>query len=495
MATEHVDVLIAGAGVSGIGAACHLTREAPTKSYLVLERRDRMGGTWDLFRYPGVRSDSDMFTFGYNFRPWNETKVLADGPAIRNYVEETAREYGVDRHIRYGMRVLKASWSSEQSLWTLDVRDEKTRRRKKFTANFVIACTGYYDYDNGYRPHFDGEEDFAGPIVHPQHWPADLDYRGKRVVVIGSGATAVTLVPAMAPDAAHVTMLQRSPSYILSLPADDTVSARLRRLLPDSVVFAMARRRNIGLQRALYQVSRARPGVVRSALLKLAERQLSGSSDLANFSPRYNPWDQRLCVVPDGDLFKAIRSGKADVVTDRVERFTAHGVRLASGAELPADIIVTATGLNVQLLGGADVEVDGQPVAVNEGVTYKGVMLEGVPNAVLIFGYTNASWTLKVDLACEYTCRLLNHMDRRGYTQVVARAAESDRGTTSVMDTLTSGYVLRADHLIPRQGTRPPWRVRNDYLRDIPVLRYGPIDDGVLRFTRTPARAAASVPA
>jgi monooxygenase len=487
MAVEHVDVLIVGAGVSGIGAACHLTRECPSRSYLILERRERIGGTWDLFRYPGVRSDSDMFTFGYRFRPWNELKVLADGPAIRQYVEDTAREYGVDEHIRFGMRVLKASWSSDDSRWTLDVRDEVTRRRKRFTANFVIACTGYYNYDAGFRPDFPGEEDFSGQIVHPQFWPEDLDYRGKKVVVIGSGATAVTLVPAMADDAAQVTMLQRSPTYVLTLPATDKISEKMLRIMPASVVWRMTRRRNIALQRSLYGMSRSRPRFVRSLILKSAERQLRGATDMKHFTPRYNPWDERLCIVPDGDLFKAIRSGKAQIVTDRIERFTPTGIRLESGTELEADIIVTATGLNVQLMGGAELEVDGKPIALHDALTYKSVMLEGVPNASLVFGYTNASWTLKADLASEYTCRLLNYMQAHGYTQVVARATPADRGTGSVLDALQSGYVRRASHLLPRQGRSGPWHVRNDYVRDVPMLRYGAIDDGVLQFAKEPA--------
>jgi monooxygenase len=495
MAVEHVDVLIVGAGVSGIGAACHLTRDCPGKSYLVLERRQRMGGTWDLFRYPGVRSDSDMFTFGYEFRPWNATKVLADGPSIQRYIEETAAEYGVDEHIRYGMQVLKASWSSEQGVWTIETRDAATKRRKKFTANFLMACTGYYSYDEAYRPEFPGEADFTGSIIHPQHWPEDLDYRGKKVVVIGSGATAVTLVPAMAGEAGHVTMLQRSPTYILSLPAEDKISEQLLRVLPASVVFRMARRRNIGLQRALYGVSRSRPRAMRSLMLKLAERQLGGSSDLKHFSPTYDPWDQRLCIVPNGDLFKAVRSGRADIVTDRVDRFTATGVRLASGDELEADIVITATGLNVQLMGGAAVEVDGATLDLHDRLTYKSVLLEGVPNASLVFGYTNASWTLKADLACEYTCRLLNHMSAHGFTQVVARATGDDRGTGTVLSTLNSGYVRRAAKILPRQGSRAPWLVRNDYLRDVPVLRYGAIDDGVLQFSSAPVDTSAKLPA
>jgi cation diffusion facilitator CzcD-associated flavoprotein CzcO len=490
MPPEHVDVLIVGAGVSGIGAACHLTRNCPDKSYLILERRQRMGGTWDLFRYPGVRSDSDMFTFGYSFRPWNATKVLADGTSIREYVEETAAEYGVDEHIRYGMHVLKGSWSTETGRWTVEVRDAGTKRRKKLTANFLMACSGYYNYDEGYRPDFPGEADFTGTVVHPQFWPEDLDYRGKRVVIIGSGATAVTLLPAMAPDTAHITMLQRSPTYILTLPAEDKISEKLRRFLPDSTVWRMARRRNILLQRGLYQLSRSRPDMVRNLMIKLAARQLRGKSDIANFSPRYKPWDERLCVVPNGDLFAAVRSGKADIITDRIERFTPTGIKLESGDELDADIIITATGLNVQMLGGAEVEVDGEPLELSKRVAYKSVMLDGVPNAVLVFGYTNASWTLKADLACEYACRLLNHMDRHGYRQAVPVASDADRGTNSVLDALNSGYVRRAEGLLPRQGTNGPWLVRQDYLRDVPILRLGSIDDGVLKFSREPAPAA-----
>jgi cation diffusion facilitator CzcD-associated flavoprotein CzcO len=482
MAVEHVDVLIVGAGISGVGAACHLTRESPGKRYLILERRERMGGTWDLFRYPGIRSDSDMFTFGYNFRPWNETKVLADGPSIRQYVADTAAEYGVDKHIRYGITVTKASWSTEESQWTLETVDAATGLQRLFTANFVIACTGYYDYDQGYRPAFPDEDAFGGPIVHPQHWPEDLDYRNKRVVIIGSGATAVTLVPAMAEDAAHVTMLQRSPTYIMSLPVRDTISEKLRRVLPDDVVFRLARRRNITIQRAMYRLSRSRPGVVRNILLKGAARQLHGRSDMKHFTPDYDPWDQRLCVVPDGDLFRVIRHGRADIVTDRIKRFTSTGIELASGDELAADIIISATGLNVQLLGGAELEVDGEPVPLNQRVSYKSVLLEGVPNASLVFGYTNASWTLKADLAAEYTCRLLNHMDAHGYTQAVVHAGAEDRGPDSVLGALDSGYVRRGNDRLPRQGTNGPWQVRNDYLRDVPMLRKAPIEDGVLQF-------------
>jgi cation diffusion facilitator CzcD-associated flavoprotein CzcO len=483
MAEQHLDVLIVGAGISGIGAACHLTRESPGKSYAILERREAMGGTWDLFRYPGIRSDSDMFTFGFNFRPWNATKVLADGPSIRKYVQDTAGEYGVEKHIRYGIKVVAAKWSSAEARWTVDAVVEATGAKQRFTANFLMACTGYYNYDNGYRPDFPGQDQFAGEVVHPQHWPEDLDYTGKKVVIIGSGATAVTLVPAMAEDAAHVTMLQRSPTYIVSLPAEDKISENMRRVLPESLVYKLARGRNIGIQRAIYALAKARPNAVRKLVLKGAERQLKGTSDLRHFTPEYDPWDQRLCVVPDGDLFKSIRDGKASIVTDRIESFTETGIRLESGDELEADLIITATGLNVQMMGGATLEVDAKPVALNQAVTYKGVMVEGVPNAAIVFGYVNASWTLKADIAAEYTCRLINHMDAHGYTQVVAHAQESDRGEGSVLGALNSGYVRRGNDHLPRQGTNGPWLVRNDYLRDVPVLRRGSIDDGILQFS------------
>ena len=491
MPVPHFDVLIVGAGVSGIGAACHLTRECPGKTYAILERRERIGGTWDLFRYPGIRSDSDMFTFGYAFRPWNETRVLADGPSIQRYVEETAAEYGVPEHIRYGLKVLKTSWSSEDARWTVEARNERTGRKQRFTAGYLIAATGYYDYDRGYRPQFPGEERFGGQLIHPQHWPDDLEYAGKRILIIGSGATAITLVPALAEQAAHVTMLQRSPTYVMSLPAEDKISDALRRVLPESTVWRLARRRNVLLQRGLYKLSRSRPGAVRKLMLRGVERQLGGTADLRHFTPRYDPWDQRLCVVPDGDLFRVIRDGRAEVVTDTVETFTETGVRLASGRELEADVVVTATGLQVQLMGGAALEVDGVPVPLGERVTYKGVLLEGVPNASIVFGYTNASWTLKADIACEYTCRLLNHMQQRGYASAVAYATDADRGVDSVMSALSAGYVRRADGRLPRQGTRGPWKVRNDYVRDAPVLRSGAIEDGVLTFTRAAARKGA----
>ncbi len=489
MPEQHVDVLIVGAGVSGIGAACHLTRDCPDLSYAILERRERVGGTWDLFRYPGIRSDSDMYTFGYAFRPWQDTRILADGPAIREYVAETAEEYGVADHIEFGRKVVTARWSSQQGRWSVESVDEATGTTHTTTATFLLACTGYYDYDKGFRPDFPGEERFGGRLIHPQHWPEDLDYAGKRVVIIGSGATAITLVPTLAGDAGHVTMLQRSPSYIVSLPAEDKISGGLGRLLPSAVVYKMARARNIALQRALYTLAKAQPKVVRSIVLKGAQRQLKGTSDLANFSPEYEPWDQRLCVVPNGDLFKAIRRGDADVVTGRIRTFTETGIELESGEHLDADIVVTATGLAVQMLGGAAVEVDGVPVTLRDKVTYKGVLLEDVPNAGIVFGYVNASWTLKADIAATYVCRLLNHMRKNRYTQVVAHAGDGDRAENSVLSSLSSGYVRRGDPHLPRQGTNGPWKVHNDYLRDVPVLRYGALEDGVLEFSRTEAPA------
>jgi cation diffusion facilitator CzcD-associated flavoprotein CzcO len=487
MTDSHFDVLIIGAGVSGIGAACHLMRECPNRTFAIIERRQEIGGTWDLFRYPGIRSDSDMYTFGFDFRPWNDTKVLADGTSIREYVRDTAAENGVSSRIRYGLRVTAANWSTEAGRWTATAVRETTGETVTFTANFLLACTGYYDYDNPYRPEFPGEERFAGPIVHPQLWPHDLDYAGKKVLVIGSGATAVTLVPAMADDAAHVTMLQRSPTYVLSVPAQDKISGLLQRFLPESAVYRFGRMRNVGLQRGVYALAKRYPRFLRTLIVKGAGRELRGATELRHFTPKYDPWDQRLCIVPDGDLFRTIREGKVSMVTDEIDTFTETGVKLRSGGHLDADLIITATGLNLQMLGGATLTVDGEPVAVNRSLTYKAVLLEGVPNAALVFGYINASWTLKADIAARYVCRLLNHMDANGYTTAVARARESDRDGESILDALNSGYVRRAIDRLPRQGTNGPWRVTNNYRSDFRTLREGEIADGILRFGTTPA--------
>ncbi|MEU6576970.1 NAD(P)/FAD-dependent oxidoreductase [Streptomyces sp. NPDC046805] len=494
MEQRHVDVLIIGAGLSGISAACHLAEHNPGRTYTILERRARVGGTWDLFRYPGVRSDSDMYTFGYRFRAWHGTKILADGGDIRGYVQETADEHGVSRHIRFGRKAVRASWSSEAGQWTVEALDESTGESETYTCAFLVNATGYYDYDAGHRPDFPGEERFTGTVVHPQHWPEDLDFRGKRVVVIGSGATAITLVPAMAGDAAHVTMLQRSPTYVLSLPHHDPVARLMRKAgVPAGLVYRFGRSRNIALQRALYAVCRSAPTVMRKVLLAGVRAQVGGSVDMRHFTPSYKPWDQRLCVVPGGDLFKALRSGEASVATGHIETFTETGVRLTSGEEIEADIIVTATGLRVQIAGGARIEVDERPVNTRDHVIYKGVLLDGVPNLAIVLGYTNASWTLKADMASEYISRLLTYMDERDFTEVTPVATDADRAAESAMgDSLTSGYIARGDTVMPRQGTRAPWRIWNNYYRDRRALRRSPIEDPALRFGR---RAAAARPA
>jgi cation diffusion facilitator CzcD-associated flavoprotein CzcO len=489
---QHFDVLIIGAGLSGIGSAAHLETELPGKAYAILEARDGIGGTWDLFRYPGIRSDSDMFTLGYSFKRWDAAKAIADGPSIRAYIRETAAEYGIERHIRYGHRVVRAQWDSGDALWTVEA--ETGGELVSFTARFVHWCSGYYDYDEGFSPTFPGAESFTGHIVHPQHWPQDLDYTDKRVVVIGSGATAVTLVPAMAREAAHVTMLQRSPSYIVSLPGEDPLVDWAIRHLPRKLAWQMARWKAIALTALSYQVSRRRPELLKAILRRWVERELPEGYDFdRDFKPRYNPWDQRLCVVPDGDLFEAIRGARADVVTDVIDCFTESGIRLASGRVLEADVIVTATGLNLQMLGGARLTVDGREVAFGETVAYKGMMFSGVPNMALSIGYTNASWTLKCDLICEYVCRLLGFMDERRYAYCVPVAPPEGEPLEPLID-FSSGYVLRAIGMLPKQGARPPWRLNQNYFKDLRVFRRAPLEDEGMRFVRR-ADVAAGEPA
>ena len=483
MAGNHFDVLIIGAGLSGVGAACHLSRDCPDRGVALIERRQRMGGTWDLFRYPGIRSDSDMYTLGYNFRPWTDPKVLADGPSIRQYIVDTARQYRIEDKIHYGLRMLGADFSTQTSLWTVQVEREETGERETYTCQFLLCCTGYYNYDEGYKPAFPGEDDFKGRVIHPQHWPEDLDYKGKKVVVIGSGATAVTLVPAMAGEAGHVTMLQRSPTYIATVPERDEISVGLRRFLPEMVVYRMARARNISLQRFIFKLSKQRPGLVRRALLAAARRQLGGEVDMKHFKPSYNPWDERLCAVPNGDLFKVLKKGEASIVTDHIDTFTENGIRLKSGEELDADIIITATGLDLQLLGGAELSVDGQTREPRDVLVYKGVMLRDVPNMAMVFGYTNASWTLKADIAAEYVCRLLNYMSRKGLQQVTPKDHDGSDTDKTFLD-LQSGYVQRAAHRLPRQGDKAPWKVLSNYLYDLPRLRYGRLNDDALEFVK-----------
>jgi cation diffusion facilitator CzcD-associated flavoprotein CzcO len=486
---EHVDVLIVGAGLSGIGAACHLQAECPGKTYAILEARERSGGTWDLFRYPGIRSDSDMFTLGYRFKPWREAKAIADGPTILHYIRETAREHGVERRIRYQHRVVHAAWSSAEARWTVTAERSDSGERVELTCTFLYGCTGYYRYDEGYTPSFAGTERYRGTIVHPQHWPEALDYTGKRVVVIGSGATAVTLIPAMAEQAAHVTMLQRSPSYVLSLPGSDPLADVIRRWLPPRVAYPIVRWKNVLLATAMFQLSRRRPEFVKRLLRKGVESRLPAGYDVErHFTPRYDPWDQRLCLVPDGDLFAAISSGKASVVTDTIETFTETGLRLGSGQELEADVIVTATGLNLLVAGGISLTIDGQEKRVSETVGYKGMMFSGVPNMAMTLGYTNASWTLKADLCAHYVCRLLKHMDAHGYASCTPRAPDPSLPTDPFID-LMSGYVLRSIDQLPKQGPRAPWRLHQNYVRDIALLRRGPLEDEGIAFTRAGAVA------
>ncbi|MFD1218187.1 flavin-containing monooxygenase [Microbulbifer celer] len=480
MQSQHFETLIIGAGLSGIGTACHLKQHCPDRQFAILERRACIGGTWDLFRYPGIRSDSDMFTFGFSFRPWGGDQVLADGPSIRKYLRDTAEEYRVTDHIHFGVDLNSADWRSGEQQWVL--RGVREGKEVTYTCSVLISCTGYYDYSQGHEPDLPDVEQFSGQIVHPQHWPENLDYQDKNILVIGSGATAVTLVPALAEQAAQVTMLQRSPTYILSMPRRDRFLGLLNRVLPAHWVYRFARRRNLMLHRGLFRLSKRWPGLMRRLMLRGVKKALAGSADMRHFTPSYNPWDQRLCAVPDGDLFEAVRSGRASVVTDEVETFTAKGVRLKSGTELSADIVVTATGLKLQLLGGMTLTVDGQRVDMRNRLTYKGVLMEGVPNMAWVFGYTNAAWTLKSDLSAGYICRLLNHLTESGQGVFLPIDREGCVADESVMAALQSGYVQRADGILPRQGTRYPWRLLNDYERDKKLMLEAPVVDGVLNF-------------
>jgi len=479
---EHFDVLIVGAGLSGVGAGCHLTMKRPGKTFVILEGRDVIGGTWDLFRYPGIRSDSDMYTLGYSFRPWREAKAIADGPSILKYVRDTAEEYGVDRKIRFGHKVERVSWSSEDAVWTVEAERGPEKEPVRFTCNFLITCSGYYNYAGGYTPDFPGAERFAGRIVHPQKWPEDLDFAGKRVVVIGSGATAVTLVPAMAQDAAHVVMLQRSPTYVVSRPAEDQFANWLRRRLPAKLAYGVTRWRNVLLTMFFYNMARRRPEKFKQQVIGGVRHHLGADYDVAtHFTPRYNPWDQRLCLVPDSDLFHSIKAGKASVVTDTIETFTERGIKLHSGTELEADIVVTATGLRLQVLSGMEVNVDGARVDLSKVMSYKGMMYSDVPNLATAFGYTNASWTLKCDLTCEYVCRLLNHMDKRGYAKCTPKK-DPAVAEEAFLD-FTSGYVQRALDQLPRQGAKKPWKLHQNYARDLVSLRFGKLEDGTMEFS------------
>ena len=481
--SKILDVVIIGAGVSGVGMACRLKTEQPHKSFLVLERRQRVGGTWDLFRYPGVRSDSDMFTYGFQFKPWRDYRTLADGSSIRNYLGDAARDFGVADRIEYGIHCTAADWDSDAQLWTISATHEPSGEKRSYQARFVVSAQGYYNYDQGYRPSFKGEEQFKGQIIHPQHWPEQLDYAGKKVVVIGSGATAITLVPSMvAGGAAEVTMLQRSPTYVLSVPSVDPLWKAMSKVLPVKAVYAATRLRNIGVQRTLFLTARRAPKVVKRFIAAQTKRQLGQQVDLKHFTPRYNPWDERLCVVPDGDLFRALRKGKAKIVTDTIKTFDAKGITLDSGAHLDADIIVTATGLNLQLFGGAALVVDGKPVSIKEHMAYKGMMMNDIPNLLAIFGYTNASWTLKADIVTEHFLRMIAHMDKKKLKTVTPRAKDVQATDETVMGSLSSGYVRRGAHTLPRQGSTAPWAVLNDYIRDATALKFGSITHKELEY-------------
>ena len=484
---SHFDVIIVGAGLSGIGSACHLQNKCPGKSYAILESRDELGGTWDLYRYPGIRSDSDMHTLGYNFKPWRAEKAIADGPAILEYVNEAADENDVRKHILFRRKLEKASWSTEEARWTLDIAcADAPGRNESMTCNVILMCGGYYSYDEAYRPVFEGEDDFEGPMFHPQFWPEDLDYADKRVVVIGSGATAMTVVPAMAKDVEHIAMLQRSPTYVVSRPAKDALANWLRKFLPAKVAYAITRFKNVQFQRWMYKKTRTDPDRVKELLLGEVRKHLGPDYDVEkHFTPSYNPWDQRLCLIPDADLFEAIKAGKASMVTDRIDRVTKSGIRLQSGDHLDADIIVVATGLELKLLAGVEFVVDGEPVVFPETFSYKGMLYSEVPNLVHTFGYINASWTLRADLTAEYACCLVNRMEALGMRQCTPRLRDEDRDMPQRpwITGFSSGYMQRRMHLFPKQGDRAPWLNTQDFAADKKMVRRSALEDGVLTFS------------
>jgi cation diffusion facilitator CzcD-associated flavoprotein CzcO len=491
MTSEHVDVVVVGAGLSGIGAGYHLQTMSPDRSYVILEGRESLGGTWDLFKYPGVRSDSDMHTLGFSFKPWTEAKSIADGPSILKYLKQTVSQFGIDKHIRYGQLVTKAQWSTDDAQWTVTSTNKATGATNTYTCSFLFMCSGYYSYKKGHTPEFAGRERFKGTIVHPQEWPTDLDYAGKRVVVIGSGATAVTIVPSMADKAAHVTMLQRSPTYMVSRPDHDVLANRMRKVLPPKMAYNLTRFKNTWRQQLVYNKTRTDPNKVKQLLLGGIQLELGAEYDIAkHFTPNYNPWDQRLCLVPNGDFFKSMREGKASVVTDHIASFTETGIQLASGEHLDADIIVTATGLELVTLGEMDFFVDGNQVDFAKTWTYKGFAYSDIPNLASTFGYINASWTLRSDLTAEYVCRLLNHMRKKGVVQCTPRLREQDHNMKERpwIDGFSSGYMQRMMHRMPRQGDHEPWINPQNYRRDKKMFKHSPIDDGVMQFSKQSAR-------
>ena len=491
MTSEHVDVVVVGAGLSGIGAGYHLQTMSPDRSYVILEGRDGLGGTWDLFKYPGIRSDSDMHTLGFSFKPWTEAKSIADGPSILQYLKQTVAQFGIDKNIRYGQLVTKAEWSTDDAQWTVTSTNKATGASNTITCSFLFMCSGYYSYKKGHTPEFTGRERFKGMVVHPQEWPTDLDYAGKRVVVIGSGATAVTIVPSMADKAAHVTMLQRSPTYMVSRPDNDVLANRMRKVLPPKMAYNLTRFKNTWRQQLVYNKTRTDPDKVKQLLLGGIKMELGADYDVdKHFTPAYNPWDQRLCLVPNGDFFKAMREGKASVVTDHITSFTETGIQLASGEHLDADIIITATGLELVTLGEMDFFVDGNQVDFAKTWTYKGFAYSDIPNLASTFGYINASWTLRSDLTAEYVCRLLNHMRKKGVAQCTPRLRDQDRSMKERpwIDGFSSGYMQRMMHRMPRQGDHEPWINPQNYRRDKKMFKHSPIDDGVMQFSKQSAR-------
>jgi len=475
------DLIIVGAGLSGIGAAYHIQDKCPHLDFTILEGRASMGGTWDLFKYPGVRSDSDMYTLGFSFYPWKDPKAIADGPSILSYIKETAAAFGIDKKIQYRQRVVGASWSSEDKRWTLEVRDEEGQHSRQLSCKYLFMCTGYYSYEKGHRPHFPGEETFQGPIIHPQHWDTSLDYEGKRVVIIGSGATAVTLLPEMAKKAAKVSMLQRTPSYIMNMPREDGFANTLKKILPQRSAHTASRWKNILLSLGFYQLSRKWPDFIRKLIQRGAEKQLGEKYEEKDFNPPYKPWDQRLCLVPDNDFFEAIREEGAEILTDHIETFTPEGLRLRSGKQVDTDIVIAATGLSMQLFGGMNLIVDGKEIILSEEHAYRGVMISNLPNFFVAVGYTNASWTLKCDLNCLFVTRLLNQMKEKGREVVVPRYDAQQLESEELID-LSSGYIRRAQDILPKQGSRFPWKVHQNYLKDLRALKYGRVEDGWLEW-------------
>lgn len=481
---KHIDILIVGAGISGLGLAVYLSKHCPQRQFDIIERRKNFGGTWDLFKYPGIRSDSDMSTFGYNFKPWQKNYVLADAASIQGYLSEVVDEYKLRDKIHFQHRVIAANYDSSIKKWLVKIEDAH-QNQQTWVANFILGCTGYYNYDHGFQPNFPHQAVFKGQLIHPQHWSENIEYVGKKVVVIGSGATAITLVPALVKGgAAHVTMLQRSPTYIASVPAVDFVYDKMRKVLPVNLAYKLTRVRNIAMQRGIYALAQKQPKLLRQLLLKSIKRQLQGKVDIKHFSPSYHPWEQRLCVVPDGDLFKILISGKASVETDLIEQFTETGVLLKSGQHLNADIIVSATGLEIQILGGIQVTIDGKPIHMAQHMLYQGLMVSDVPNMAMVIGYINASWTLKVDIAADYLCRLMNYMDKNGYDEVIAQADKAEFMQDTVMGNLSSGYIARAADIMPKQGRHAPWNVTNNYLADRKAFKKARFDDGILQFEK-----------